>query len=158
MYCSCGRSLKTLSKNQTMNWTRRTSTPCQFPVTSIKKNLTHGAKHGVSRATTNVLQAEGCCRKLAKAWWIQFFLERWHKDDKHRKSLSEIGWTEEKIVHYDELALEDHSYDRCILSKSLRLMKVGQKRKSDSTTHLPWKTVPMKLHLQKGDDGKGIGK
>ena len=36
-------------------------------------------------------------------------LERWHKDDKDRKSLSEIGWTEEQIVQYDELALEDHS-------------------------------------------------
>ena len=38
------------------------------------------------------------------------------------------------------------------------LMKVGQKRKSDSTTHLLWRTVPMKLLLQKGDDGKGTGK
>ena len=37
-------------------------------------------------------------------------LERWHKDDKYRKSLSDIGWTEELIVQYDEFALEDHSY------------------------------------------------
>ena len=37
-------------------------------------------------------------------------------------------------------------------------MKVGQKRKSDSTTHLSWKTIPMKLHVQKGHDGKGTGK
>ena len=36
-------------------------------------------------------------------------LERWHNDDKYRKSLSAIGWTEEQIVQYDELALEDHS-------------------------------------------------
>ena len=28
--------------------------------------------------------------------------------------------------------------------KSHRRMKVGQKRKSDNTTHLPWKTIPMK--------------
>ena len=42
--------------------------------------------------------------------------------------------------------------------KSRCLMKVGKKRKSDSTTHLPWKTIPVKLHLQKGDDdGKGTG-
>ena len=41
--------------------------------------------------------------------------------------------------------------------KSRCLMKDGQKRKSDSTTHLPWKTIPMKLHLKKGDDGKRIG-
>ena len=37
-------------------------------------------------------------------------LERWHKADTYRKSLSYIGWTEEQIIQYDELALEDHSY------------------------------------------------
>ena len=37
------------------------------------------------------------------------FLERWHRNDKYRESLSEIGWTEEQIIQYDELALEDHS-------------------------------------------------
>ena len=36
-------------------------------------------------------------------------------------------------------------------------MKVGQQRKSDNTTHLPWRTIPMKLHLKRGDDGKGTG-
>ena len=42
--------------------------------------------------------------------------------------------------------------------KSHCLMKFGQKRKSDSTTHLPWKTIPMKLHPQRGDDGNGTEK
>ena len=28
-------------------------------------------------------------------------LERWHKDDAYRKSLS-VGWTEEQIILYDE--------------------------------------------------------
>ena len=37
-------------------------------------------------------------------------LERWHNDDKHRESLSKIGWTEEQIIQYEELALGDHSY------------------------------------------------
>ena len=37
-------------------------------------------------------------------------LERWHKDDLYRKSLSEIGWTEEQIIEHDKIALEDHSY------------------------------------------------
>ena len=36
-------------------------------------------------------------------------LERWHKDDKYRTSLSKLGWTEEQTIQYDELALEDHS-------------------------------------------------
>ena len=34
---------------------------------------------------------------------------RWHKDDNYRKSLSDIGWAEEQIIQYDELALDDHS-------------------------------------------------
>ena len=33
----------------------------------------------------------------------------------------------------------------------------GQKNKSDNTTHLLWKTILMKLHLQKGDDGRRTG-
>ena len=35
-------------------------------------------------------------------------------------------------------------------------MKVGQKRKADNTTHLLWKTIPMKLHLKKVGDGKNL--
>ena len=33
----------------------------------------------------------------------------------------------------------------------------GQKNKSDSTTHLPGKTILTKLHLEKGDDGRRTG-
>ena len=29
--------------------------------------------------------------------------------------------------------------------------------KSDKTTRLPWKTILMKLHLKKDEDGKGTG-
>ena len=36
--------------------------------------------------------------------------ESWHKDAQYRKSLSEIGWTEEQIIEFDKIALEDHSY------------------------------------------------
>ena len=37
-------------------------------------------------------------------------LDRWSNDDKYRKYLSDIGWTEEQIMQNDEIALEDHSY------------------------------------------------
>ena len=46
------------------------------------------------------------------------FLERWHKYDKYRKSLSDIGLTEEQILQYDELAFEDDSY---VLTKEQRI-------------------------------------
>ena len=37
-------------------------------------------------------------------------LDRWNNDDKYRKSLSDIGRTEEQIIRYDAIALEDHSF------------------------------------------------
>ena len=40
----------------------------------------------------------------------EHILDRWHKDDKYRRSLSDIGWAEEQIIEYDEIAFEDHSY------------------------------------------------
>ena len=54
------------------------------------------------RSARNVLQSQGDVAESSptQAWW------------RYRKSLSEIGWTEEQIqiIQYDELALEDHSY------------------------------------------------
>ena len=47
---------------------------------------------------------------LPKHGGYKTILERWHKDDKYSKSLSFTGWTEEQLIQYDELALEDHSY------------------------------------------------
>ena len=45
-----------------------------------------------------------------KSGGYKTIVERWHDDDKNRKSLSDIGWTEEQIIQYGEIALEDHSY------------------------------------------------
>ena len=47
---------------------------------------------------------------MLHAQWLQNILDRWNKDDKYRKSLSDIGWTEEQIIQYVEIALEDRSY------------------------------------------------
>ena len=44
-----------------------------------------------------------------KSGGYKIILERWLDDDKYRKSLSDIGWTEERVIQYDEIALEDHS-------------------------------------------------
>ena len=64
------------------------------------------------RTATNVLQSQGDAAESSstQACGYKTILERWHKDDKYPKSLSDIGWTEEQIIQYDELALEDHSY------------------------------------------------
>ena len=87
-------------------------TPYQFPVTSSKKNLTHGAKQGASEWERMYNKAKDMLQKARqpKHGGYKTILERWHKDDNYRKYLSEIEWTAEQIIQYDELALEDHNY------------------------------------------------
>ena len=52
-------------------------------------------------------------------------LERWHKNDKYRMSLSDLGWVEEQIIQYDELALEDHSFFLQQEKKKLETRTIG---------------------------------
>ena len=49
-----------------------------------------------------------CCKKLVNGY--KSILERWHKDDQYRNSLSLIRWTEEQLIEHDKIAMEDHSY------------------------------------------------
>ena len=77
-----------------------------------QKNLTHGAKHGASERQRMYYKAKEMLQnaRQPKHGDYKTILERCHKDDNYRKSLSDIGWTEEQIIQYDELALEDHSW------------------------------------------------
>ena len=44
-----------------------------------------------------------------KSGGYKTILERWHDDDKYRKSFSDVGWAEEHIIQYDASPLEDHA-------------------------------------------------
>ena len=94
------------------SWTKRTNDALSIPVYVIKKNLTHGAKHGASERQRMHNKAKEMLQKARqlKHGGYKTILERWHKDDKYRKSLSDIVWADKLIIQYDELALEDHSY------------------------------------------------
>ena len=103
VYCSC----------------RRCPTPSQsaeeydalsIPGYVLKKNLHCGAKHGAT--ATNVLQSQGHVAESSptQAWWVQNHLGKMTQRWQIPESLSNIGWTEERIIQCDELALEDHSY------------------------------------------------
>ena len=83
-----------------------------IPGLVIKKNPSHGARHGPSVRQTMYFKAHDVLRKGSNPIndTCKTILERWYKDDKYRKSLSDIGWTEEQIKQYDALASEDHSY------------------------------------------------
>ena len=77
----------------------------------IKKNPTLGARHGQSVRQTMYYKAHDMLKKARNNKNdYKNILDRWYKVDKYRKSLSDIGWTEERIIQYDETALEDHSY------------------------------------------------
>ena len=77
-----------------------------------QKDRTHGAIHGTSERQRMHFKAKEMLQKVRqhKHGGSKTILERLHKDDDYRKSLSDIGWTEEQIIQYDEVALEDHSY------------------------------------------------
>ena len=51
-----------------------------------------------------------CWRKPASTTVVFSNLQRCDNDENYGKSLSDIGWTDEQIIQYDELALEDHSH------------------------------------------------
>ena len=109
----------------------------------IKKNVHRGAKHGASERQRMYTGAMEMLQKARqpKHGGYKTILERWHNDDQYRKSLSEIGWTEEQIIQYDELALEDRSYiatrgerDRNEKSWVLMLIKEGAQGPMNHTT------------------------
>ena len=80
-----------------------------IPGYGIKKNPTHSARYGPSIRQCKYYKAHDTLRKARKlkSGGYKTILERWHDDDKYRKSLSDIGWTEEQIIQHDALALVD---------------------------------------------------
>ena len=77
----------------------------------IKKNPTHGARHGPSMRQYMYHKTHAMLKKASKhKHGYKNILDRWNTADKYRKSVSDTGWTEEQIIRYDEIALEDHCY------------------------------------------------
>ena len=78
----------------------------------IKNNPTHSARHGPSMRQCMYYKAHDMLRKARKPRSGDYntILERCHDDDKYRKSLSYFVCTEEQIIQYDAIELEDHSF------------------------------------------------
>ena len=66
----------------------------------IKKNPTHGGRHGPSMRQCMYHKAQDMLRKANKhkSGGYKSILDREHDDDKYRKSLSDIGWAEEQNI------------------------------------------------------------
>ena len=109
MYCSCGEMSNTFTKYQKI-WTRRTSTPCQFQVTSSKRSYSVVPNMELPSGNDCTTKPRTCCRKLANPSMVG------------TKPFWKDGTT----------ALEDHSYiatrgarDRNEKSWVLKLNKEG---------------------------------
>ena len=77
----------------------------------IERNPTHGARHGPPMRQCMPYKAHEMLKKARNNKnGYKNILDRWNNDDKYRRSLSDIGGIEERVMQYDEIALEDHSY------------------------------------------------
>ena len=102
VYCSCGRCLR-ISRNE-----KRSSIPGYV----IKKNNKRGARHGPSERQRMYFKAKEMLHKAGQKNHGEHLsiLARWLSDCKYRDSLTRIGWTEQDIMLFDRIALENHSY------------------------------------------------
>ena len=76
----------------------------------IKKNPIHGARHGPTMRQCTYYKAHGMLKKARyNKNGYKIILDRWNNDDKYYKLLSDVLWTEERVIQYGEIALEDHS-------------------------------------------------
>ena len=92
LHCTCGKCMQPSERNRQLNKARYDV--LSIPGYVIKKNPTHGARRGPSVRQTKHHKAHDILRKARK----HKSGGRWHDDDKYRKSLSDIGWTEEQII------------------------------------------------------------
>ena len=105
VYCTCGKCVQPSERNRQLNKARYDvlSTPSYV----VKKNATHGARHGPSMRQCMYYKAHEMLKKARKhKHGYRNILDRWNKDDKYCKSLSGIGCTEERIIQHDEIAFE----------------------------------------------------
>ena len=66
----------------------------------IKKNSSRGVKQGPSGRQKMYYQAKQMLKKArqGKHGGHPTILSRWYDDERHRKSLSDLGWREQHIV------------------------------------------------------------
>ena len=78
----------------------------------IKKNDKRGARHGPSERQRMYYKAQEMLHKAGqkKHGGHSSILARWHNEYSYRDSLTRIGWTEQDIMLFDRVVLENHSY------------------------------------------------
>ena len=110
VYCSCGRNLK--SSQRPKEFEKNICDVSSIPGNVIKKNSSRGAKHGPSERQRMHHKAKEVLLKARqeKHESHSSMLARWNDDCKYGTSLSLIGWTEQDLMLFDSIALENQSY------------------------------------------------
>ena len=103
-----------------------------IPYYVIKKGRPHGARHGKTDAQKEHFVAHNARKRCIKKN-VDGIHDRFQRDPVYRDSQLKIGWTEEKCIAIDKLALEDHSCcpssqenERCRKNGYISLNKSGK--------------------------------
>ena len=75
----------------------------------MKKGRPRGARHGKSEVQKEHFMAHNALKRCMKKNF-EGIHDRFQRDSVYGCSQLKIGWTEEKCIEMDKLALEDHSY------------------------------------------------
>ena len=110
IYCSCGRNMK--SSQSPTEFEQNNYDVTSIPGYAIKKNSSHGAKHGHSERQRVYYQAKQMLKKARQKKHRRHptILSRLYASESYRNSLYAIGWREKHIMLYDRIALEKHFY------------------------------------------------
>ena len=112
IYCICGHLLVESESSQTFSQWRLDA--LSIPHHVIKKNRSHGARHGKTDAQKEHFVAHVARKRCVKKYYDGIH-DRFQRDPVFRDSQLKIDWTEEKCIAMDKLAQEDHSY--CLSSE-----------------------------------------
>ena len=107
VYCTCGHLLKESESNQSFHQWRLDAFSIQNYV--IKKGQPRGARHGKTEAQKEHFISHNARRRCLKKKF-EGIHDRFQRDSTYRDSQLKIGWTEEKCIDLDKLAMENHSH------------------------------------------------
>ena len=107
-HCTCGKCLQPSERNRQLNKERCDG--LSIPNYVIKKNPSHGARHGPTKRQRICYKSPQYVQNLHTKKVHNTILERLQNDPHYRHSLTNIGWAENTFVAHDEIAKEDHSY------------------------------------------------
>ena len=105
--CTCGRCVRVSRSDKGVDKNDVVSIPGQV----IKKNK-RGVRHGPPERQRIYCKAQEMLHEAGqnKHGERSSILARWHSDYKHRNSWTRIGWTEQDVMLFDRVVLENHSY------------------------------------------------